>query len=75
MTGCKFAVAQASTVVVEDRAVFVRLLSRIAVGSPMTQYSSHFCGPRQGGEMHIVRVARRVMSSTWASETRKRCRS
>lgn len=40
----------------EHLAVFVRLLSRSAVGSPMTQYTSHFRGPRQGGEMHIVLV-------------------
>jgi L-lactate dehydrogenase complex protein LldF len=36
--------------------VFVRLLSRSALGSPVTQYTSHFRGPRAGGEMHIVLV-------------------
>lgn len=36
--------------------VFVRLLSRSALGSPVTQYTSHFRGPREGGEMHVVLV-------------------
>jgi L-lactate dehydrogenase complex protein LldF len=40
----------------EHLAVFVRLLSRSALGSPVTQYTSHFRGPRDGGEMHIVLV-------------------
>jgi L-lactate dehydrogenase complex protein LldF len=40
----------------EHLAVFVRLLSRRALGSPVTQYTSHFRGPRVGGEMHIVLV-------------------
>ena len=40
----------------EHLAVFVRLLSPSALGSPMTQYTSHFRGPREGGEMHIVLV-------------------
>src|ERR1700756_1079915 len=40
----------------EDLAVFIRLLSRSALGSPITQYTSHFRGPREGGEMHIVLV-------------------
>src|ERR1700704_653623 len=40
----------------EHLAVFVRLLSRSALGSPMTQYTSHFRGPRAGGEMHVVLV-------------------
>jgi L-lactate dehydrogenase complex protein LldF len=40
----------------EHLAVFVRLLSRSALGSPMTQYTSHFRGPRTGGEMHVVLV-------------------
>lgn len=41
---------------VADLGVFIRLLSRSALGSPITQYTSHFRGPRQGGEMHIVLV-------------------
>ena len=40
----------------EHLAVFVRLLSRSALGSPVTQYTSHFRGPRSGGEMHVVLV-------------------
>jgi L-lactate dehydrogenase complex protein LldF len=40
----------------EHLGVFVRLLSRSALGSPMTQYTSHFRGPRSGGEMHVVLV-------------------
>jgi LUD domain len=41
----------------EDLAIFVRMLSRSALGSPITQYTSHFRGPRQGGgEMHVVLV-------------------
>lgn len=33
---------------VEDLGVFLRLLSRSGVVSPLTQYSSHFTGPRKG---------------------------
>ena len=40
----------------DDLAVFVRLLSRSALGSPITQYTSHFRGPRAGGEMHVILV-------------------
>ena len=32
----------------EHLAVFVRMLSRSALGSPITQYTSHFRGPRRG---------------------------
>jgi len=39
-----------------DLAVFLRLLGRSATGQPITAYSSHFHGPRPGGEMHIVLV-------------------
>ncbi|HBZ69452.1 MAG TPA: 4Fe-4S ferredoxin [Deltaproteobacteria bacterium] len=39
-----------------DLGVFVRMLSRSALGSAITQYTSHFHGPRQGGELHIVLV-------------------
>ncbi|MCA9085414.1 MAG: lactate utilization protein [Planctomycetaceae bacterium] len=39
-----------------DLAVFLRLLARSATGQPITTYSSHFHGPRQGGELHIVLV-------------------
>ena len=39
-----------------DLAVFVRLLARSATGQPITTYTSHFHGPRPGGELHIVIV-------------------
>ncbi|NII10638.1 lactate utilization protein B [Oleiagrimonas sp. C23AA] len=39
-----------------DLGLFVRLLSRSALGSPITQYTSHFRAPREGGAMHIVLV-------------------
>ncbi len=39
-----------------DLAVFLRLLARSATGQPITTYSSHFHGPREGGELHIILV-------------------
>ena len=62
----------------EHLAVFVRLLSRSALGSPITQYTSHFRGPRKGGEMHIVlvdngRSARLGMAEFWTSLKCIRC--
>ena len=39
-----------------DMGVFLRLLARSATGQPITAYSSHFHGPRPGGELHIVMV-------------------
>jgi len=62
----------------EHLAVFVRLLSRSALGSPITQYTSHFRGPRQGGEMHFVlvdngRSARLGMEEFWTSLKCIRC--
>ena len=39
-----------------DLAVFLRLLARSATGQPITTYSSHFHGPREGCELHIVLV-------------------
>ena len=39
-----------------DLAVFLRLLGRSATGQPITTYTSHFHGPRPGGELHIVLV-------------------
>ncbi len=39
---------------VDDLGVFLRLLARSATGQPITTYSSHFHGPRAGGELHIV---------------------
>ena len=56
----------------EDLAIFVRMLSRSALGSPITQYTSHFRGPRKGGEMHVVlvdngRSERLGMEEFWTS--------
>jgi len=39
-----------------DLSVFLRLLARSATGQPITTYSSHFHGPIDGGELHIVIV-------------------
>lgn len=62
----------------EHLAVFVRLLSRSALGSAITQYTSHFRGPREGGEMHIVlvdngRSARLGLEEFWTSLKCIRC--
>jgi L-lactate dehydrogenase complex protein LldF len=62
----------------EDLAVFVRMLSRSALGSPITQYTSHFRGPRQGGEMHVIlvdngRSERLGMEEFWTSLKCIRC--
>ncbi len=40
----------------QDLAVFLRLLARSATGQPLTTYTTHFHGPRPGGELHIVVV-------------------
>ena len=37
-------------------AVFQRLLARCGTGQETTVYTSHFRGPRPGGEMHIILV-------------------
>jgi L-lactate dehydrogenase complex protein LldF len=63
---------------VEDMGVFLRILARSAEGEPLTQYSSHFSGPRKGGELHIVLVdngrSRRLgMSDFWHSLKCIRC--
>jgi len=62
----------------DDLAVFIRLLSRSALGSPITQYTSHFRGPRLGGEMHVVlvdngRSTRLGMEKFWTSLKCIRC--
>ena len=59
-------------------AVMVRLLSRSALGSPITQYTSHFRGSRAGGEMHVVlvdngRSERLGMEKFWTSLKCIRC--
>jgi L-lactate dehydrogenase complex protein LldF len=40
----------------EDLGVFLRLLARSATGQPVTTYTTHFRGPRPGGELHVVIV-------------------
>jgi L-lactate dehydrogenase complex protein LldF len=62
----------------EHLAVFIRLLTRSATGMPITQYTSHFRGPRHGGEMHIVlvdngRSDRLGMEKFWPSLKCIRC--
>jgi L-lactate dehydrogenase complex protein LldF len=62
----------------EHLGVFVRLLSRSALGSPITQFTSHFRAPRQGGEMHVVlvdngRSARLGMPQFWSALKCIRC--
>jgi L-lactate dehydrogenase complex protein LldF len=62
----------------EDLPVFIRMLSRSALGSPITQYTSHFRGPRDGGEMHVVlvdngRSERLGMEEFWTSLKCIRC--
>ncbi|GBQ22942.1 iron-sulfur binding oxidoreductase [Gluconacetobacter sacchari DSM 12717] len=61
-----------------DLGVFIRLLSRSALGSPITQYTSHFRGPQDGGEMHVIlvdngRSARLGMADFWTSLKCIRC--
>lgn len=40
----------------KDLSLFLRLLARSATGQAITTYSSHFHGPMNGGELHIVIV-------------------
>lgn len=40
----------------EHLAVLLRLLARSATGQPITSYTSHFHGPMEGGELHVVVV-------------------
>ena len=63
---------------VEDLGVFIRLLSRSALGTPATQYTSHFTGPRKNGELHIIltdngRSERLAMKDFWHSLKCIRC--
>ena len=62
----------------EHLAVLVRLLTRSATGERITQYTSHFAGPREGGEMHVVlvdngRSARLANPRFWSSLKCIRC--
>jgi len=63
---------------IEHLGVFIRLLSRSALGSPITQITSHFRAPRDGAEMHIVlvdngRSERLGMADFWYSLKCIRC--
>jgi L-lactate dehydrogenase complex protein LldF len=63
---------------VEHLGVFVRMLSRSALGSPITQLTSHFRAPRAGTEMHVIlvdngRVERLGMADFWYSLKCIRC--
>lgn len=40
----------------EHLSVFIRLLARSATGQPSTAYTSHYHGPEEGKEMHLVLV-------------------
>jgi L-lactate dehydrogenase complex protein LldF len=63
---------------IEHLGVFVRMLSRSALGSPITQYTSHFRAPRPGAEMHVIlvdngRADRLGMADFWRSLKCIRC--
>jgi L-lactate dehydrogenase complex protein LldF len=63
---------------VSDLGVFIRMLSRSALGSPITQYTSHFRAPRPGTEMHYIlvdhgRSERLAMEDFWYSLKCIRC--
>lgn len=62
----------------EHLPVFLRMLSRSAVGSPITQYTTHFRRPRRDGELHIIlvdngRSERLGMDDFWTSLKCIRC--
>lgn len=62
----------------QDLPVFVRMLSRSALGSPVTQFTSHFRAPRPGGELHVVlvdngRSERLGLAAFWPSLKCIRC--
>lgn len=63
---------------IEHLGVFIRMLSRSALGSPITQITSHFRAPRPGAEMHVVlvdngRSERLGMADFWTSLKCIRC--
>jgi L-lactate dehydrogenase complex protein LldF len=63
---------------ISDLGVFIRMLSRSALGSPITQYTSHFRAPRPGSEMHYIlvdhgRSERLAMEDFWYSLKCIRC--
>src|ERR1700712_149518 len=56
----------------DDLAIFIRMLSRSALGAKITQYTSHFTGPRNGSELHIIltdnfRTKRLGQAAFWES--------
>jgi L-lactate dehydrogenase complex protein LldF len=55
----------------EDLGVFLRLLARSATGQPISAYTSHFHGPRRGGELHVVIVDAGRSSLLWADGFRR----
>jgi L-lactate dehydrogenase complex protein LldF len=55
----------------QDLGVFLRLLARSATGQPVTTYTTHFHGPRPGGELHIV-IVDNGRSAQLADETYRR---
>ncbi|HXX30981.1 MAG TPA: lactate utilization protein B [Myxococcaceae bacterium] len=57
-----------------DLAIFLRLLARSATGQPVTTYTSHFHGPRPGGELHLV-IVDNGRSALLASEAHRRALS
>ena len=63
---------------IEHLGVFIRMLSRSALGSPITQITSHFRAPRPGSELHVVlvdngRSERLGMADFWTSLKCIRC--
>jgi L-lactate dehydrogenase complex protein LldF len=63
---------------IEHLGVFIRMLSRSALGSPITQITSHFRAPRPGAEIHVVlvdngRSQRLGMAEFWTSLKCIRC--
>jgi L-lactate dehydrogenase complex protein LldF len=57
-----------------DLGVFLRLLARSGTGQPITTYTSHFHGPRPGGELHLV-IVDNGRSALLASEAHRRALS
>jgi L-lactate dehydrogenase complex protein LldF len=55
----------------DDLGVYLRLLARSATGQPITTYSSHFHGPKPGGELHIVLVDNRRSELLGSTEFRR----
>ncbi len=55
----------------EDLSVFTRLLARSATGQPITSYTSHFMGPVEDGEMHIIIVDNKRTQFLSSNENKK----